>query len=209
MMKTSIKMESAVDVDLDDTNAGHADALDGAFVMGVAERLGIAWVLRSKVGNQNLPVYTFTGPRAALREFCRIIVPNGSFDPLGDTERSVTMDKPKPSTLSPELLAALQAAVDADHVFPTLGRTPVANVVTEVSERGFLVQTAKAQAQDGGTPQHVPAWMLQVAWDHKHLLNVLRVMRSSAVCAVLARLPGVQVDPGPGITLRYQGSKAP
>ena len=128
------------------------------------------------------------------------------------------MDKPKPSTLSPELLAALQAAVDADHVFPTLGRTPVANVVTDVSERGFLVQTAKAQAQDGGTPQHVPAWMLQVAWDflitngqltNKHLLNVLRVMRSSAVCAVLARLPGVQVDPGPGITLRYQGSKAP
>ena len=39
--------------------------------------------------------------------------------------------------------------------------------------------------------------------------DVLRVMRSSAVCAVLARLPGVQVDPGPGITLRYQGSKAP
>ena len=122
----------------------------------------------------------------------------------------------KPSTLSPELLAALQAAVAADPVFPTLGRTPVANVVTDVSERGFLVQTAKAQ--DGTDNGHVPAWMLQVAWDHlvehgqltnKHLLKEMKVMRSSAVCAVLARLPGVQVDPGPGITLRYQGSKAP
>ena len=122
------------------------------------------------------------------------------------------MDKPKPSTLSPELLAALEAAMAKDPAFYTLGRSPVANIVTHLSERGFHVQTAKT---DNGP---VPAWMLPVAWDHlvehgqltnKHLLKEMKVMRSSAVCAVLARLPGVQVDPGPGITLRYQGSKAP
>ena len=122
------------------------------------------------------------------------------------------MDKHAP--LTPELLAALQAAVATSDVFYTLGRTPAANVVSDVSEVGFLVQTAAAEKK-GTPPQRVPAWMLQVAWDHltqagqltnQQLLSELRVMRSSAVCAVLARLPGVMVEPGPGIVLVYRGA---
>ena len=53
----------------------------------------------------------------------------------------------------------------------------------------------------------------QLAWDHLQLhgeltnrylvdRNGLNVKRSSAVCALLARLPGVEVVAGPTITLR-------
>ena len=151
-MKTSIKMDSAVDVDLDDTNAGHADALDGAFVMGVAERLGIAWVLRSKVGNQNLPVYTFTGPRAALREFCRIIVPNGSFDPLGDEEPA-----PAPQAIrkiaeelatAQELAGAAWARADilGDEASRLLRRVEEVNAQTRALRAVFEKESARAAA---------------------------------------------------------------
>ncbi len=55
--------------------------------------------------------------------------------------------------------------------------------------------------------------MIQLAWDHLHLHGELtnaylvaddglNVKRSSAVCALLARLPGVEVVPGRTITLR-------
>ena len=151
-MKTSIKMDSAVDVDLDDTNAGHADALDGAFVMGVAERLGIAWVMRSKVGNQNLPVYTFTGPRAALREFCRIIVPNGSFDPLGDEEPA-----PAPQAIrkiaeelatAQELAGAAWARADilGDEASRLLRRVEEVNAQTRALRAVFEKESARAAA---------------------------------------------------------------
>ena len=151
-MKTSIKMDSAVDVDLDDTNAGHADALDGAFVMGVAERLGIAWALRSKVGNQNLPVYTFTGPRAALREFCRIIVPNGSFDPLGDEEPA-----PAPQAIrkiaeelatAQELAGAAWARADilGDEASRLLRRVEEVNAQTRALRAVFEKESARAAA---------------------------------------------------------------
>ena len=38
------------------------------------------------------------------------------------------------------------------------------------------------------------------------LLNHLRVHRSSAVCAILTRLPGVEVARGAGLVLRYRGA---
>ena len=154
-MKTSIKMDSAVDVDLDDTNAGHADALDGAFVMGVAERLGIAWVLRSKVGNQNLPVYTFTGPRAALREFCRIIVPNGSFDPLGDEEPAPAPPAPQAIRKIAEELATAQELAGAawaradilgDEASRLLRRVEEVNAQTRALRAVFEKESARAAA---------------------------------------------------------------
>ncbi len=53
--------------------------------------------------------------------------------------------------------------------------------------------------------------MFNIAWDYLHangelsnatLLNHLRVHRSSAVCAILARLPGIERMPGRGVVLR-------
>ena len=37
----------------------------------------------------------------------------------------------------------------------------------------------------------------------REMLEELRIHRSSFVCAVLARLPGVTVEPGRAIVLRY------
>jgi hypothetical protein len=54
--------------------------------------------------------------------------------------------------------------------------------------------------------------MLNLAWEYLRtrgelanttLLNQLRVHRSSAVCALLAKVPGVIVVPGRAITLQY------
>lgn len=52
-----------------------------------------------------------------------------------------------------------------------------------------------------GGAEPIPAWMFNLAWErlqthgeltNGELLNELRVHRSSAVCAILARLPGVE-----------------
>lgn len=51
----------------------------------------------------------------------------------------------KQSLFTPELLAALQAAVATSDVFYTLGRTPAANVVSDVSE---AVATAREAFPD-------------------------------------------------------------
>jgi hypothetical protein len=57
--------------------------------------------------------------------------------------------------------------------------------------------------------------MLNLAWDelrsrgtlsNRTLLEDLRVHRSSAVCAILARLPQVEVAPGRRIVLRWRGA---
>ena len=64
----------------------------------------------------------------------------------------------------------------------------------------------------------MPAWMLHTAWEHlkatgsltnRYLLapDGLNVMRSSTVCALLARLPGVEVVATRPIELRYQAPK--
>lgn len=63
--------------------------------------------------------------------------------------------------------------------------------------------TERSAARDTG-PQLVPAWMIQAGWEHlrsygsltnAYLLSAkgLNVKRSSAVCAILARLPEVRV----------------
>ncbi len=57
-------------------------------------------------------------------------------------------------------------------------------------------------AERHGGAEEIPAWMLELAWDtlnargeisNTELLSELRVHRSSAVCAILARLPRVNV----------------
>ena len=146
--------EASVDIDLDDTNSGHEDALDGAFVMGRARLLGLRWALRSKCGNQNLPVYTFTGPRAALREFCRIIVPNGSFDPLADDEAPAP---PAPQAIrkiaeelatAQELAGAAFARADVleDEASRLLRRVEEVNARARAHRAEFEKESARAAA---------------------------------------------------------------
>lgn len=113
----------------------------------------------------------------------------------------------------PELFAALKAEVARDPLFRTLGADPRPNRVVELNPTGLFIETERSAAKGLG-PQRVPAWMFEQAWEalrakgelsNATLLNELRVHRSSAVCAILARLPGVGLAPGRGITLRWQG----
>lgn len=111
--------------------------------------------------------------------------------------------------LEPALLAAIDAERRRDPVFLTLGARSAPNHVVEVTRSGVLVETARSQERRAG-PQLIPAWMFNLAWDalraagslsNKRLLEELRVHRSSAVCAILARVPGVRPLPGPGVAL--------
>ena len=106
-------------------------------------------------------------------------------------------------TLHRELLAMIADAVASDRVFMTLGRRPQPNTVHEVTADGVWVETLES-VRKGRPPQHVPAWMIQLAWDwlqahgrltQKYLLgdDGLSVKRSAFVCALLARLPGVEI----------------
>mgnify|MGYP002642064345 CR=1 FL=1 len=113
---------------------------------------------------------------------------------------------------SDELLGMLQEEVDHVHVFMTLGSKPQENEVVELTPTEIYVHTRRSQEKGTGA-QPIPAWMFNLAWEYlqKHgtltnafLLNELRVHRSSAVCAILARLPHVQSTSSP-IRLEWQG----
>jgi hypothetical protein len=117
-------------------------------------------------------------------------------------------------TLAPELLVAIRREWERDPVFTTLGARPARNLVVGVSESGIYVETDRSRERTG-VPQEIPAWMFNLAWDHLRihgelsnttLLDELRVHRSSAVCAILARVPGVCVRAGP-ITLEWKGTR--
>lgn len=86
------------------------------------------------------------------------------------------------------------------------------NRVVDLAIGGLWIET-DSSAKKGNPAQLVPAWMIQLAWDHLQLHGELtnrflldedglNVKRSSAVCAVLARLPGIEAVPGRTITLR-------
>ena len=104
--------------------------------------------------------------------------------------------------LDPRLLDSIRALVAADPEIRTL-RDGRPNWVREVTPDGVWVETLRS-GRLGRPPQHVEAWMIQIAWDylaaHGTLTNRfllakdgLNVKRSSFVCALLARLPGVRV----------------
>lgn len=86
------------------------------------------------------------------------------------------------------------------------------NRIERVDSSGVLMSTEASEAKGSGA-QLVPAWMLNVAWRHlrstgsltnRYLLSSdgLNVKRSSAVCALLARMPGVEVVSSRPIALR-------
>ncbi len=110
-------------------------------------------------------------------------------------------DAPEEEIL-PELLAALEKARRLDPVFMTLGPNPRPNKVVEVTPAEIWIETERTLRERTG-PQPVAAWMLNLAWEYLRtrgeltnatLLHQLRVHRSSAVCALFARVQGVQVQ---------------
>ena len=115
------------------------------------------------------------------------------------------------STMS--FLPCYRAHVPAGTAVQTLGRGQP-NWVAELGASGVRIETERSRAL-GGEAQLVPAWMLQSAWSHlnehgrltnKHLLATdgLNVKRSSAVCALLSQLPGVEVESRRPIVLRLR-----
>jgi hypothetical protein len=112
----------------------------------------------------------------------------------------------------PEIYRELQAEVRRSPVFLTLGPRPRQNRVVELTPVEVHVETVRSRERTGGA-EGIPAWMFNLAWDRLRthgtlsnsvLLNDLRVHRSSAVCAILARLPQVERLPGKEIVLRWR-----
>ena len=113
-------------------------------------------------------------------------------------------------TLEAGLLAQIGLALAPDPEVLTLGDGKP-NWVREITPDGLWVETQRSHAA-GRPPQLVEAWMIQSAWDylqaHRVLTNQfllssdgLNVKRSSFVCALLARLPEVEVRSTRPITL--------
>lgn len=114
----------------------------------------------------------------------------------------------------PALFDLVRREAAKDPVFETLGRDRRRNRVARFAPEGAYVETARSRARGAGT-ELVPSWMIALAWDtlrargtltNRYLLDVLKVYRSSFVCALLARLPGVRRRPGAKITLEWQPS---
>lgn len=110
------------------------------------------------------------------------------------------------------LLAALAAEVRLEPVFMTLGPHPRPNRVVELTPVEIHIETERSRERAGGA-EAVPAWMFNLAWErlrthgtlsNSMLHNDLRVHRSSAVCAILARLPHIERVPGREIVLRWR-----
>ena len=115
-----------------------------------------------------------------------------------------------PDLIEPDLWRLLSKVVRAGDVIATLG-TGAANRIVEMTQSGIWVETERS-AQEGA-PKLVEPRMVQLAWDwlvaHGTLTNVtllhdLRVHRSSFVCALLAKLPGVRVVTSRPITLAIE-----
>jgi len=118
--------------------------------------------------------------------------------------------EPVEEPFEPGLFKALRAEVKRDPVFRTLshGRP---NRVAELTPVEVLVETERSTSRTGGA-EPIPAWMFNLAWDrlrtfgsltNKELCDDMRVHRSAAVCAVLARIPGVERVSGREVALRW------
>ncbi len=110
----------------------------------------------------------------------------------------------RPDELDPQLYRLLSQHLHAGLTIPTLGPKPEPNTILAFGPTGATVATKKSP---GG--QVVEARMIQIGYDalataptgqltNPHLLNTLRVHRSSFVLALLAQLPMVrQVSTSP------------
>ena len=127
------------------------------------------------------------------------------------------VSEPVEEEFDPELYRALVVEIARNPVFMTLGRSPRPNRVVDWSRVGVQVETERSRGRGRGT-EEIPAWMFNLAWDRLRthgqlsntvLLNDLRVHRSSAVCAMLARVPGVELGSALPIVLRWNPAGAP
>lgn len=118
----------------------------------------------------------------------------------------------KTEPFSPALLDLLRAHLStSEPVFTISSGQP--NWIIAITSEGLRVETERSRKAGSG-PQDVPAWMFEAAWQrlttrrkitNRELLATddLNVKRSSLVCAVLAKLPGVTVAGTRPITLTY------
>jgi HKD family nuclease len=120
--------------------------------------------------------------------------------------------EPAVEPFEPTLYAPLAAEIARDPVFETLGPAPRPNRVADLTRVEVHVETERSRARTGRA-EPIPAWMFNLAWDrlrthgtlsNRELLDDLRVHRSSAVCAMLARLPDVERLPGREIRLAWR-----
>jgi hypothetical protein len=114
--------------------------------------------------------------------------------------------------LSDSLFESLQSSIEPGECIYTIAR-PQPNWIVEITPEGAWVETNRSRRRATG-PQLVPAWMLNLAFAElvKHrtltparLLGELNIKRSAAVCALLARLPDVELVQHPNPHLRYAG----
>jgi len=113
-----------------------------------------------------------------------------------------------------QLREEIAAEVRRDPVFLTLGARPARNRVVDVDASGVYVETERSK-QRGRSAEFIPAWMFNTAIDYlrafgkltnHELLDNLRVHRSSAVCAILSRLPGIRPMPGRVVGVQLGGA---
>lgn len=110
--------------------------------------------------------------------------------------------------LLPELLEMISATSPAGSTIATVAQCRP-NRVVSIGPEGVRIETERSLERSGGA-ELVPAWMLNCAWrelgsrralTNAFLLNKLNAKRSSAVCALLARFPSVEVVTTRPVTL--------
>jgi len=131
-------------------------------------------------------------------------------DPRGEPWTPRTGERVE-EAFEPALFKGIRAEVMRDPVFLTLSqRRP--NRVVELTPVEMLVETERSRSRTGSA-ESIPAWMFNLAWErltafgrltNTELLYDMKVHRSAAVCAVLARVPGVERLPGRAIGLRWR-----
>jgi hypothetical protein len=116
------------------------------------------------------------------------------------------IDRSEP--LLPELLDSIAASSPVGSTISTLAFGKP-NRIVAIEPEGVRIETERSLARTGNA-ELVPAWMLNHAWrrlvqdgtlTNSFLVNDLKVKRSSAVCALLARFPDVEVSATRPITL--------
>jgi HKD family nuclease len=126
---------------------------------------------------------------------------------------ALAADREGEAQLDERLFALLGQQVAQDPIFRTLAQGRP-NRVVRLGRDGIDVETERSRGRTRGA-EPIPAWMFNLAWErlqthgvltNAELLNELRVHRSSAVCAILARFPGVEQVPGREIRLRWTGA---
>lgn len=112
-------------------------------------------------------------------------------------------------SIEPELYERLSAVMKPGDVVLTLSHGKP-NTIQQLTQEGVLLETDASVAKGIGS-QLVPGWMFNVAW--RELVSTGRLTarelvklahRSSAVCALLARLPEVEVVSSSPIELRLK-----